>query len=253
MARRNIEYRTPAIEAYYREHRTRWDHFYESERVVFEKLGLGSASAVLDLGCGCGGLGLALRQRFGVQQYTGVEINRQAAQTAQLMNPTGRFLRRDMLELSAGDLAEESFDVVASLSCIDWNIQFAEMLVKAYRYVRAGGYFVSSFRLTSAESLIDAQRSYQYVNFQGEKEGEVAPYVILNFGELLGQLKSLAPSRIVGFGYIGVPSSTAVTPVDKVVFAVIAVQKRAAAAQDTLVDIHLDLPQELLGAGTTSP
>jgi SAM-dependent methyltransferase len=250
MARRNIEYRTPAIEAYYREHRTRWDHFYESERVVFEKLGLGSASAVLDVGCGCGGLGLALRERFGVQQYTGVEINRQAAQTAQLMNPTGRFLRRDILELSPVDLAEESFDVVASLSCIDWNIQFAEMLAKAYRYVRAGGYFVSSFRLTSGESLIDTQRSYQYVNFHGKREGEVAPYVVLNFGELLGQLKSLAPSRIVGFGYFGAPSPTTVTPVDKVVFAVIAVQKRTASAQDTVVD--LDLPPGLLGAEKTS-
>ena len=253
MVRKNIEYRTPAIEAYYREHRTRWDQFYESERVVFEKLGLGSASAVLDVGCGCGGLGLALRQHFGVQQYTGVEINRQAAQTAQLMNPTGRFLRRDLLELSPSELAEDSFDVVASLSCIDWNIQFAEMLVKAYRYVKPGGYFVSSFRLTSGESLIDAQRSYQYVNFQGEKEGEVAPYVILNFGELLGLLKPLVPSRIVGFGYFGVPSSTAVTPVDKVVFAVIAVQKRGAAAQDTVIDLDLDLPRELLGAGTRPP
>ena len=74
---------------------------------------------------------------------------------------------------------------------------------------------MSSFRLTSGESLIDAHRSYQYVNFNGEKEGEIAPYVVLNFSELLGQLKSLAPSRIVAFGYFGVPASTAVTPLEQ--------------------------------------
>ena len=103
MARRNIEYRTPAIEAYYREHRTRWDHFYESERVIFEKLGLGSASSVCWIWAVAAAVS-ALRyvKRFGVKQYTGVEINQQAAQTAQLMNPTGRFLRRDIPEAVAG-------------------------------------------------------------------------------------------------------------------------------------------------------
>ena len=32
----NIPYTTPAIEAFYRQHRVRWQQFYESERVVLD-------------------------------------------------------------------------------------------------------------------------------------------------------------------------------------------------------------------------
>lgn len=241
---RNIEYKTLAIESYYRQHRTGWNQFYESERVVFEKLGLNAATMVLDIGCGCGGLGLALHERFGVVDYTGIEINRQAAETAKAMNPKARFLCADILALGGCELAEESFDLVVSLSCIDWNIRFAEMLVKAYGCVKAGGYFVSSFRLTPEESIIDLRRSYQYINFEGKREGEVAPYVVLNADQLLDQLTALAPARILGFGYWGSPSATAVTPFDKVGFAVIAVQKAAGPVERPIVD--LEFPSGLI-------
>ncbi len=241
---KNIEYKTPAIEAFYREHRTRWDQFYESERVVFDGLGLEAATKVLDIGCGCGGLGLALAERFGVVDYTGVEINRQAADTAKAMSPRGRFLCADVLALTPHELAEESFHVVVSLSCIDWNIQFAEMLTKAYRYVKAGGYFVSSFRLTPGESVMDLRQSYQHINFDGKKDGEVAPYVVLNARRLLAQLTALGPALIRGFGYWGSPSPTAVTPFSRIGFAVIAVQKAAGLVERPVID--LDLPPELL-------
>ncbi len=242
----NIEYKTPAIEAFYREHRTRWDQFYESERVVFEKLNLNAGSTVLDLGCGCGGLGLALRERFGVVRYTGVEINQQAAATAKAMNSAGQFLCADILALAPRELTEASFDTVVSLSCIDWNVLFDQMLAKAYRYVKAGGNFVASFRLTASESLMDRQRSYQYINFEGRKEGEVAPYVILNIDALLRHLSALAPARISGFGYWGSPSASAVTPLARVCFAVIAVQKGVGPAATPVIDI--DLPSDLLRA-----
>lgn len=244
IAPKNIEYKTPAIEAFYREHRVRWEQFYESERVVFTKLGLSSVCSVLDVGCGCGGLGLALRERFGVVNYTGVEINQPAVETAKAMNPAGRFLCADILALSARELASESFDIVVSLSCIDWNVQFAAMLAQAYRYVKPGGYLVASFRLTPGESVLDIRRSYQFVNFVGQKEGEVAPYVVLSIGALLEYLKALAPARIYGFGYWGSPSSTAVTPFNRLCFAVVAAQKNPGSSTGAVID--LDLPAELL-------
>jgi SAM-dependent methyltransferase len=210
---------------------------------VFEKLNLNAASTVLDLGCGCGGLGLALRERFGVVHYTGVEINQQAAATAKAMNPAGRFLCADIVALASRELMEEAFDTVVSLSCIDWNVLFAQMLAKAYRYVKAGGHFVSSFRLTSGESLTDLRRSYQHINFEGRKEGEVAPYVILNVDELLTHLAALVPARVSGFGYWGSPSASAVTPLTRVCFAVLAVQKGIEPVNDPVID--LDLPPDL--------
>jgi ubiquinone/menaquinone biosynthesis C-methylase UbiE len=245
MTDRNIAYETPAIEAYYRRERIRWDQFYESERLVFEELGPGAASSVLDIGCGCGGLGLALLERFGISNYTGVEINRQAAETAKRMYPQGRFLHGDILSIPTHELAYKTFDVVVSLSCIDWNVQFSEMLLQAYRYVKPGGSFVSTFRLTACESMIDPARSYQYINFEGKRKGEVAPYVVLNFGDFMSRVTPLAPSRIRGVGYWRAPSSTAVTPFSRIVFAAVAIQKQSGSQQHSPV-IQLDLPEDLM-------
>jgi hypothetical protein len=118
------------------------------------------------------------------------------------------------------------------------------MLAHAYRYVRPGGYFVASFRLTPHESLNDRSRSYQYINFEGRREGEVAPYVVLNVNELMQYLAALAPQRIRAYGYWGTPSPTAVTSCARIAFAVFAVRKRESASGPT--DITLDLPQDLL-------
>lgn len=246
MSSRNIEYKTPAIEAFYREHRTRWDQFYESERVVFTRLGPNASTRVLDIGCGCGGLGLALRERFGVADYTGVEINRRAADTAKTLNPAARFVCADILAVAPEELTEQSFDIVVSLGCIDWNVEFADMLARAYRYVKPGGYFVSSFRLTTGASVMDVRRSYQYINFEGKREGEIAPYVVINTDRLLAQVSALQPARIVGFGYWGAPSPTAVTPFAKVCFAVIAAHRGATPGKDMVTE--LELPLDLLSA-----
>lgn len=241
---RNIVYETAAIEAYYSEQRIRWAQFYESERLVFEQLALGATTSVLDVGCGCGGLGLALRERFGVAAYTGVDINRQVIATARRLYPQGRFLHGDILEIAAHELAYASFDAVISLSCIDWNVQFTQMLTRSYCYVKPGGSLVSTFRLTDLESVTDPEHSYQYINFAGRREGEVAPYVVLNFADFMRQVSALGPTRISGVGYWGPPSSTAVTPVTKIVFAAVALQKPFAAGSQPA--IHLDLPADLM-------
>ena len=42
---------------------------------------------VLDIGCGCGGLGLALKEKFNVNNYTGIEISKLASESAKILNP----------------------------------------------------------------------------------------------------------------------------------------------------------------------
>lgn len=241
----NIHYLTPEIERFYREHRTRWTEFYESERVVLERIGLGPGSSALDVGCGCGGLGLALRERFGITDYTGIEINAQAARTASALNPDARVVHGDILTLPDSALGARKFDVVISFGCIDWNVRFADMLRAAYSFVRPGGFFVSSFRLTAEATVNDIARSHQYINFAGEKKGERACYVVSNAGELCRDLKALAPARITGYGYWGTPSATAVTPFEKICFAVLALQ-RGTAGSGANTAIELDLPPEIM-------
>ncbi len=241
MAPGNIHYGTEAIGEFYRTHRTSWEQFYESEKTILSRLGLGPGVSVLDIGCGCGGLGLALRERFGLTDYTGVEINHQAVRAAMEMNPAARFLAADILDVSHQELPEGNFDLVVSLSCIDWNVEFDRMLAKAYQYVRPGGFFLASFRLTDGEGVSDFGRSYQFINFEGRHEGEKAPYVVLNGAELATRLLALHPAEILGYGYWGVPSSTAVTPFERVCFTVVAVRK----GNGGPCNISVDLPENI--------
>jgi precorrin-6B methylase 2 len=239
----NTRYQTDQLATYFARNRVSWEHFYESERVIIGQLNLDPDQTILDIGCGCGGLGLALRERFGVRKYIGVEINPQAAATGRMLNPDARILSGDILELANGELAGSEFDVVFSLSCVDWNVCFEEMLSAAWGLVRPGGHLVATFRLTDRQGCNDRSRSYQYINYDGIHEGECASYVVLNVRSLLQRLRYFQPSEICGFGYWGAPSKTAVTPYERLCFSAFSVRKRTEHAGECRID--LILPEEI--------
>ena len=139
--RKNIEYQTDQLACYFKENRVTWDQFYESERVIISQLELTKNSKILDIGCGCGGLGLGLvlRDQFEERNYSGVEINSFAAERARKMNSKAQIYCEDILELSKNILNEKQFDVVFSLSCMDWNVQFDDLLASACEFVQPGG------------------------------------------------------------------------------------------------------------------
>ena len=247
----NIAYQTDQLARYFKSNRIAWEQFYDSERAIIGQLAPGRHHRILDIGCGCGGLGLALRDRFGVERYTGVEINALAVEAGRMMNPAVEIYCGDILELSRGVLRDASYDVVFSLSCVDWNVQFSDMLATAWSHVAEGGSLVATFRLTIGEGCGDMEKSYQYINCDGSQEGERAAYVVLNAGALIHILRSFNPASIHAVGYWGSPSATAVTPFEKLCFAAFSIRKRADgnAAASALV---LDLPAEIvdsIGAG----
>ncbi len=234
----NLTYSTAELERYFSKNRIRWGQFYESERVVIEKIRPLAEMDILDIGCGCGGLGLALRERFGVRSYTGVEINDMAATSAAALNPDARILCGDFLRMGSEALREGSYDLVFSLSCIDWNLTFDEMLAKAWSMVKPGGAFIASFRLTSGSGINDVKRSYQYINYNGQMTGEVAPYVVVNASDLMAKFMALGTRRVFAYGYYGMPSKTAVTPYERLCFAVMAVYKTCG-TEGTEIDLQL--------------
>jgi len=244
---KNIAYQTDQLALYFSQNRVTWAQFYDSERLVIERLGLGPRHRILDIGCGCGGLGLALRERFDVREYTGVEINRQAAEAARRLNPQAHILCGDMLDLSASELRGAFFDAVFSLSCVDWNVAFSETLAAAWKHVAPGGHLVSTFRLTAEDGCNDIERSYQYINVEGKMEGERASYVVLNVGDLMNELRGFDPLAVHAYGYWGEPSRTAVTPYKKLCFAAFSVRKRRP-GEVGRTSHRLDLPAEILNA-----
>lgn len=245
MTAKNIAYRTDQIARYFAQNRVSWGQFYASERVIIERLGPQLHHEILDIGCGCGGLGLALKEKFGVETYTGVEINAPAAAVARTLNADAVIHCGDVLEISRTALQDRCFDIVFSLSCVDWNVQYEDMLAVAWKHVRPGGSLVATFRLRPDEGCNRLDQSYQYINYDGLLEGEQAAYVVLNARDLVMQLSSFDPSAIDAYGYWGVPSATAVTPYQSLCFSAFSVRKRG---DNDLGDTNyrLDLPSEIL-------
>jgi SAM-dependent methyltransferase len=241
--KRNVAYQTDQLVRYFARNRVAWSQFYESERVIVGRLNLDSRQTILDIGCGCGGLGLALRERFGVEDYTGVEINASAAEAGRALNPAAHILCGDILDLCENEIREKQFNVVFSLSCVDWNVRFADMLSAAWGRVLPGGHLVATFRLVDAQGCNDLEQSYQYINFDGKREGERASYVVLNATSLIQELLAFDPSEINAYGYWGAPSVTAVTPYEKLCFSAFSIRKRSG---DTgVVRFDLNLPAEI--------
>jgi SAM-dependent methyltransferase len=241
---KNISYQNKDIAAYFASNRVRWDQFYPSERKVIAAIAPTPQTRVLDIGCGCGGLGLALSEAFGVKDYTGVEINKAAALAGMQMNPHARILEGDILHVGASSIVDQQFDLVFSLSCVDWNVEFEPMFRTAWSKVAPGGSLVATFRLTDGEGCRDMGRSYQYINYEGRKEGELAAYVVLNAAELMSLFIGLEPARVHVYGYFGAPSSTAVTPYDRLCFVACSVHKRSESDEPEFV-CSLDVPPEI--------
>jgi len=242
---KNIKYKSGKISEFYSRNRFSWNDLYPSERRIIEQIGLNQDDRILDLGCGCGGLAAALSERFGSISYTGVEINKEASDLGKTLVPTATIICGDIIETSETELDGLTFRVVFSLSCVDWNLQFQEMLHAAWKHVEEGGYLVSTFRICNGKGVNDLSQSYQFINFDGVMEGEKAPYVVFEINDLLETLTALVPEKISGFGYWGSPSASAVTPYDQLCFAAFAI-KKGGFIQDRPV-LDLDLPQDVMG------
>jgi len=244
----NIKYETTQIAQFHSAHRSRWDDFYPSERWVIEHIaGQGRLGRVLDIGCAAGGLGLALGRHFEIASYTGVDINRAAIEAAEarrhLFPMPARFHCADILE--ARDIGEP-FDTVVNLSCADWNVESEAIINASWERVAEGGWLIISLRLTNQPGINDFSRSYQIIRYDGSKQNgtERANYVVFNVADALDMFASLTPaaSDLIGYGYWGRPSHTAVTPYENLVFAVFGAGKsRAGVAGDMKTELRLPL------------
>ena len=257
MGNKNIKFKSKQLLDYFSENRNSWDKIYPSERWIFERVAGpdGQMGSVLDAGCAAGGLGLALGERFSLTEYVGVDINAPVIEHASRQRPQYscpcQFICGDILEINT--LPMEGFDNVFSLSCADWNILTEDIITHCWKYVRKGGNFVLTLRLTSELSLRDISESFQYIcsgdSLPENTSGiERAPYVVFNVREALSLLTDLQPRpfSITAYGYWGTPSSTARTKYDRLVFAALAVKKSQNEVESAAVAGEFHLPVDVL-------
>ena len=70
----------------------------------------------------------------------------------------------------------------------------------------------------SKKGLDNIHESYQYVNYEGRKSGEIAAYVVLSFKQIRQIITSLSPSVVICQTTDRSPSPTAVTPYKQLTF-----------------------------------
>ena len=220
--KKNITYKTDKITKYFSENRMSFESFYNSEKEMMKTIDWFPGITVLDVGCGCGGLGRSLNQEFGVTNYTGVDIHAGSIEMARLLNlDLGfSFVNSDLLEVEMNAL----FDVVVSFSCVDWNIETESMISKCWKMLKPKGTFLATFRLTKKNTGFD-KKSYQYINYEGQKRGEIAPYVTASYNDLFNIGKKLECSNISLNGYFREPSPVAVTKYSELFFCCVAFTK----------------------------
>jgi SAM-dependent methyltransferase len=244
---KNIEYKTKNIKDFFSSDRNEWNLFYVSERKVINKAFEGidniKNTQILDIGCACGGLGIALRDKFSIKNYTGVEINKDAANYAKTNNPKFQILIGDFLQITK-KIDNNYFDFVFSLSCIDWQNNFIKSLYQSWLKVKPGGSFIASFRIVNSKTINDISKSYQYINYEGKNIGEIAPYVVFNTSDLIGYINELNFSEVNAYGYYGKVSKTAVCPYSQVCFAVFSIKKNDI-KEKTNIKLNLELPIEI--------
>lgn len=241
----NLEYKTKEIKNYYSKNRLSWNDFYPSEKWVFEKIAgkKENMGNILDVGCACGGLGIMLNERYRISSYTGVDINKDSISWAKNnlnLDIPVKLIANDILKTKIKD----KYNIVFSLSCADWNIETKKIIEECWEKVDENGCFVISLRLSKRKSINDIKKSYQLINFFGEKEKpEKANYVVFSFKDAINILQNLKPHPILvgSYGYWGIPSQTAVTPFKKLVFAVFYVQKGKYDEKSTRVELNLPL------------
>lgn len=237
---KNIYYKTNEIKDFFSRERVSWDQFYYSERKMIDLYfrNVKKMPNILDIGCGCGGLGLALDSKYKVNSYTGIEINEEAADYAIENNKNQNIIHGDFLDLFQKNQIKYNYDLVFSLSCFDWQLNFYPMLSNSWQIVNEGGSLIISLRLTEKLSVNDISKSYQYINYAGEEKGEVAPYVVLNANEIISTFIDLGIKDIKGYGFYGNPSKTAVTPFEQVCFTVFLLSK----TRSNLENFDVDMP-----------
>lgn len=247
----NFTYTTSELAKYYASNRCRWEDIYPSEKWAFERIAgdVRRLGRVLDAGCAAGGLYSALRDRFVIDEYWGVDINAQVIDSALAKKDreqaaASHFLCADIMNPCLPIPGE--FDVVVSLSCADWNCATEEIIRACWNRVCPGGRLVISLRLTNRESLMRMEDSFQYIYFGDEfvaniEAMEQAPYVVFNVYDAIRTLVSTCGgvNNLAAYGYWGNPSPTARVRYERLCFSVFALSKGDRSPTAPMVELFL--------------
>lgn len=209
---------TEDIKRFYSDNRIEWHQLYKSQKKILEKIDIKSSNSVLDLGCACAGLYKILNKKYLIKDYTGIDINLQCINYSKELYKDIELINADVSDPNF-DRIKRKFDLVISFGFIDCSNFFYQTFDKIINYVDEKGLLIFDLRVTNKKELIDINKSYQYLNYNGKKIGEKIPYNVLNIQNFTKYLnEKYKECDYFSYGYNLKPSANAILEYDEICF-----------------------------------
>ena len=228
-----------AIDFYYK-HRHEVSDLYASERVLLPRV-LFPGIKVLDVGCASGGFFNIMRTMEPAIDYTGIDIVGTAVDLARQRYPEARFEVTDGMAIPYDDGA---FDLVHCTSVLNNEPRYPELWKEMYRV--ANRFVLADMRLLKdIGGRGSGQDSLYTIQFEGQEQEAVVPYVVSDADEVMSFLLNLnpRPQALRGTGYFHEVSELADTPYSRVCMSILLLEKGSSATAKTKLDLQ-DLPLE---------
>ena len=230
----------PSAVDYYSKHRHEVSDLYPSERVFLPRV-LFPGIKVLDVGCASGGFFNIMRTLEPTIDYTGIDIAQPAVDLARQTYPEARFEVTDGVTIPFVDGA---FDLVHCTSVLVIEPRYREVWKEMYRVTSR--FVLADMRLLKdIEGQQGLQDSHYRIQFDGQHQEAVVPYVVSDADEVVNGLLNLdpRPRALRGTGYFHEVSEMADTPYSQVCMSILLVEKGDLATTRTILDLD-DLPLE---------
>ncbi len=230
----------PSAIDYYSKHRHEVSDLYPSERVFLPRV-LFPGIKVLDVGCASGGFFNIMRTLEPTIDYTGIDIAEPAVDLARRTYPEARF------EVTNGVIIpfdDEAFDLVHCTSVLVIEPRYQEVWEEMYRVTSR--FVLADMRLLKdVEGQKGLQDSRYRIQFDGQDQEAVVPYVVSDADEVMRFLLNLEPrpQALRGTGYFHEVSEMADTPYSQVCMSILLLEKGNSATTRTKPDLD-GLPLE---------
>ena len=178
----------PSAIDYYSKHRHEVSDLYPSERVFLPRV-LFPGIKVLDVGCASGGFFNIMRTLEPTIDYTGIDIAEPAVDLARQTYPEARFELTDGVTIPFDDGA---FDLVHCTSVLVIEPRYQEVWKEMYRVTSR--FVLADMRLLKDIEAQGGHRDSHYrIQFDGQDQEAVVPYVVSDADEVIGCLLNLDP------------------------------------------------------------
>jgi SAM-dependent methyltransferase len=228
----------PSAIEYYSKHRREVSDLYPSERVFLPRV-LFPGIKVLDVGCASGGFFNIMRALEPTIDYTGIDIAEPAVDLARRTYQEARFEVADGVTIPFDD---GTFDLVHCTSVLVIEPRYQEVWKEMYRVTSR--FVLADMRLLKdIEGQGGLQDSHYRIQFDGQEQEAVVPYVVSDADEVISFLLDLEPRprALRGTGYFHEVSEMADTCYSQVCMSILLVEKGNLETTQTELDLD-DLP-----------